>query len=291
MIRYDITPAKLKKAIEKESSGWLAEAQKKTAQFRLVKVFNEPTSQHSWGKIKGVFMQLQFEKCAYCERVIGEGRIEHDLEHYRPKNAVRSWPSAKQNKDKKFAYDFATGKAAAKGYYLLAYNFLNYACACKFCNTSFKSSYFPVEAARQLDTDRLSKLKGEKPLLIFPLGTLDDDPQSLITFEGITPIPAISSGPQYRRARITIDFFDLDRRDTLRRERAQIIQAIWLAFRTLQKTTASAADRNDAQQIIDLALSPRSPHTNCAQSFYRLCQQDEQRAQNYKVEAQRIARL
>src|SRR5436305_5515954 len=122
-------------------------------------------------------MALQHEKCAYCERRLAGGRfgaIEHDVEHYRPKSAVESWPSAKISKERGISYSFQTGGDFPEGYYLLAYQILNYAVACKTCNSPLKANFFPVGAARVVSCDSLADYASEMPFLLFPIGDLDE---------------------------------------------------------------------------------------------------------------------
>ncbi len=287
MIRYPITKAELEAAIEAEKPGWLAEAKQKTAAFRKAKDFNEPAAQNSWSDIKGVYMKLQHNKCAYCERVLGSqqfGKIEHDVEHFRPKNAVKAWPTAKMKTSRGLNYPFSTGDAADNGYYLLAYHILNYTTACKTCNTSLKSSYFPISGARNISSSDSRKLKQEAAFLLYPLGSLDEDPEALITFEGVLPVPKIKTGVAYQRARITIDFFALTRDELLQR-RALILQNLWLAFRTLENQQANAQIKQVAQRIIDLGISEKSEQAACARAFLRLCQQDRNLAELYVEQA------
>ena len=287
MIRYPITKAELEAAIETEAPGWLAKAKQKTAVFRKAKDFNEPASQNSWSDIKGVYMKLQHNKCVYCERVLGSpqfGKIEHDVEHYRPKNAVKVWPTAKMKSSGALNYPFSTGEASDNGYYLLAYSIFNYATACKTCNSSFKSSYFPIAGARNIHSSGFTKLKLEVPFLLYPLGSSDEDPEALITFDGVIPVPKIKTGSKYQRARVTIDFFALTRDDLLQR-RAQILQYLWLAFLTLDDPQTTDQRREVAQRIIDLGISAKSEQAACARAFYQLCQQDRNLAESYVEQA------
>ncbi len=287
MIRYHITRSELEEAINTEKPDWLEKARRKTASVRQAGEFNEPDKDNSWGEIKAVYMRLQKEKCIYCERALASeqyGKIEHDVEHYRPKNPVKAWPAKKMKR----IYDFPTGNASAKGYYLLAYNQLNYATACKTCNTPLKSNYFPIAGSRIVNSDDLERLKNEKPYLIYPVSDLDENPEDLITFAGILPVPKVRRGHRYRRARVTIDFFALDTRDELLRSRAEIIQNILLAYLTLNNQNAPDEDRGIAQSIIKRALSPDFQHSNCARSFHNLCQQDIQRARDYVKQARQI---
>lgn len=95
-------------------------------------------------------------------------------------------------------------------------------------------------------------------------------------------MPRLKRGLKNRRARVTIDFFDLAMREDLLRERAGVIVSMWLAYQTLRGSGASDDDRATAQLIIDAAISPKSPHTNCARAFHKLCAEDTQKARAYK---------
>lgn len=281
MIRYPITKAELEAAIEGEKRGWLAKARQKTDGFRDAGEFNEPASRNSWSEIKAAYIRLQQNKCAYCERSFGHdrrSRIEHDVEHFRPKSSVKAWPTEGSS----LSYNFATGDASDKGYYLLAYNIFNYTTACKTCNSILKVNHFPVLAARKVNSDDFAKLKAEKPLLVYPIGDLDDDPEELITFEGFLPVPKFKRGDRYRRARITIDLFELDTREDLLKARAMLIGWLWTALRLRQTPGAAPEDKTDAQRLIDLATSPAAPHTNCARAFSKLYEQDNTKARQYK---------
>jgi hypothetical protein len=115
-------------------------------------------------------------------------------------------------------------------------------------------------------------MHGEKPLLVYPLGDLDDDPASLLTFIGNLPVPAQASGHGHRRARAVIAFFELDTREDLLEERAKWIQALWIALRL--RATGDAADRSTADQAISLYTSPAAPHSRCASAFRKLADSD-----------------
>nr|WP_294812239.1 hypothetical protein [uncultured Sphingomonas sp.] len=98
--------------------------------------------------------------------------------------------------------------AADSGYYWLAYDFENYAAACKPCNSTQKSSYFPIAGKRGKATDSIAQLDpSESPLLIFPL---KEDPSALITFRGIVAMPVHAHGPDHLRAMVTISHFKLN---------------------------------------------------------------------------------
>jgi hypothetical protein len=220
MIRYPVDRDALLEAIEAEVPGWLARARERTDRLRAAGRYEE--SSGIWSEIKAVFRRLQAQKCAFCERQLaGEpfGAIEHDVEHYRPKSSVRKWPPA----SRAIRYDFDTGDEFETGYYLLAYSVFNYVTACKVCNTPLKSNYFPIAGRRGSATvDNPDRLARERPFLPFPLGDTDSDPEELISFDGILAVPTSPDlvSHEWRRAAVTIDFFALNEREELRRERA-----------------------------------------------------------------------
>lgn len=269
VIRYWITAAELNARVDAVKSNWRSRAQKRTARFRRTGTYFEPP-EPIWSEIKAVFMALQNDKCAYCERQLGaieHGKIEYDVEHFRPKNSVAAWPQGVSE------YPFATGGDFPDGYYLLAYHLANYAVACKPCNTNLKSNYFPVAAVRITGKDDPADLADEKPLLIFPLGEQADDPQNLLRFEGTVPLP-VSTDPgdyDYQRARVTIDFFALATREELLRERARLIFGLFIALQHAQPGSYEA-------RTVTILTSPTHPHTNCAQCFEQLYDADRNKA-------------
>ncbi len=269
MIRYPITLADLEARVDAAVPGWRARAQARTAKFRRKKAYSESSS--IWSEVKPVFMELQGNKCGYCERKLAEGdnsSIEFDLEHYRPKSSVAAWPD-----------DPASGAASPSGYYLLAYDLRNYLASCKKCNSPYKSNYFPVASARQTSTADPVQLATEKPLLPHPIGDFDDDPETLITFDGAIPGPAKARGHASRRARVTIAFFSLATREELIRERAEIIRALYIAWE--DRNHPVARRRQAALTTINTVQSNKFPHRNCARSFLALCESDPNLAADF----------
>ena len=277
MVRYDITPAELNKRINAESPSWLSTAQKKTLAIIARGFYDQAIDGQGWADIKGVYMRLQANKCAYCERKLSGppyGNREHDVEHFRPKSRLREWP----NKAMKHLIDPATGQlktygfplgpAQETGYAQLAFHPLNYSTACARCNQSLKSDFFPVRAKRQLLQGDPAKMKTEKAFLIYPLGGIDDDPRKLITFAGVLPKPVAASGFARERAVVTIDFFALDSED-LAEERADILKVLYFPLKAIAKGPADP-DFAIAQKIIALATSPLAPHSSCSTSFAAL---------------------
>lgn len=226
MIRYPITRKALLEKLEAASPGWAAKARRNPRKG-------------IWNQVRDVYTRLQYGKCAYCERPLsdpdlvkaGHGR---PVDHFRPKSL----------------------------YPRLAHEPFNYAVACVDCNSALKTFNFPIEGARQATETDLKKLKAEKPLLIYPIGAVDEDPESLITFHGYIAMAAAKrTGYRFRRAQMTLKTFqtgpgETNTRREILRERALAICRIWHTRRL------SLADSSH----------PDQPHANCCRSFVRLCQ-------------------
>lgn len=276
MIRYPVDPDALLEAIETEKPGWIERARERTEAFRAAGTYDEEKG--IWSEVKDVFRRLQEQKCAFCERrLAGEpfGAVDHDVEHYRPKNSVRKWPPA----SRELQYDFETGEGMENGYYLLAYSVFNYVTACKVCNTPLKSSYFPIAGRRGPATaDDPRRLARERPFLPFPLGDTDTDPEELIAFDGILAVPSSPDldSHEWRRAAVTIDFFALNEREELRRERAALMKGTYFALRF--RDDDDDVTRETARRWLTDIDTPGQPHANCLRSFVRLYRDDRPRA-------------
>ncbi|HEX2225046.1 MAG TPA: hypothetical protein VHN15_12660 [Thermoanaerobaculia bacterium] len=279
MIRYPIAPEELRRRIREKVPDWLGRAQTKTEAFRQAGKYAEKSEESIWGEIKEVFLEIQHEKCAYRERKLASrqyGLVEHDVEHYRPKNAVKKWPSKSIAKKRKLAYDFPTGEAFAAGYYLLAYQILNYTTSCATCNRPLKSNYFPISGSRGQPSDDPSTLQGEGPFLPHPVGEMDEDPEEILTFLGITAVPKSQDPQRKRRAQVTIDFFALNEREELRYQRAERILDLWIILEGLRQ--GNEETRQLAERALKTKLSSASAHTSCARAFVDLYRRDRSRA-------------
>lgn len=272
MIRYSVTKAKLEEDIEKQCPGWLQETAERTKVFRSKGRYDEE-KKPLWSKVKIVYMRLQGEcKCAYCERKLEStdfGKIEQDVEHFRPKGGVRAWkvPTALQ----KAGIKVTDVPDEDRGYYLLPYHPFNYSAACKPCNSALKKDFFPIAGKYRLTGDDPAKLTSEKPYLICPVGDFDEDPSDLIGFHGVSPRALANTGYARARALVTIEFFKLDdaKRKNLIRERAQIIITLHPFLEKLADGATGTA-KSDAQRIVNGLTSSESAHTNCAKSFQAL---------------------
>ncbi len=285
MIRYAVSRTRLTALIQAENAGWHARADAATAANRNAGRLVESDS--IWSDIKPVFMRLQHNKCVYCERPLaGEtaGRVEQDVEHYRPKGRITAWPKANSG----LAYDFATGAGAPQGYFWLAYDTQNYAASCKPCNSTRKSDAFPILGDRGDATMTAARLRTvEKPLLIFPFGDWGDDPEGLIRFEGIVAMPVAKTGAKRRRALVTIDFFGLNIREELWEDRFRTIRTLFDNFE-LRSTTTRAEIRDKADRAISEATSDAGPQARCARDYLALLQTDPALAWTIYLEAERF---
>lgn len=270
MIRYDIDFAALERAIDIEHPTWRSRATQAVARMRNSKPRRFDDSGPSWSEIKHFYVRLQHHKCAYCERALEAedfGLIEHDVEHYRPKRAVSVWLGP--------AYGFVVGHGSSKGYCMLAYDIRNYCAACKTCNSARKRDYFPIAGkSGRVDACDIPRLNAmERPMIPYPLGRLDDDPEAIIKFVGFLPVPARRAGHRRHRARVTIDLFALDQRTELTRGRSATLRALWQTLQAVGNAP-NEADRGLARKEIEYLKSGCEPHTACGRAFVRLYEAD-----------------
>lgn len=212
-----------------------------------------------WSKIKQVYTDLQGKKCVFCDlRLLTRGSANADLEHFRPKGAIVSWPI-----DAITTYGFQTGDAQATGYYWLAYDPFNYASSCKHCNSALKRCRFPILGPRGIPHNPIALLNAsEQPLLLFPFGPLADNPAKFFSFNGVIAMvhPDISASDA-RRARVSIDFFDLNHIDILK-IRMEIVITIFERC-SEQLTLASPAATERANMTVRIKR-----HYKAEQSYF-----------------------
>lgn len=271
MIRYPIHRSTWRGRIEERVPGWFERAAERTEVFRSQGFYRESSS--IWSQIKRVYMELQEFKCGFCERRLEKsafGNVEHDVEHFRPKARVDLWPTPEILRERELSYGFSLGSGDPTGYFLLPYHHENYLISCKTCNSALKRNHFPMAGNPLWPGTQPRHMRGERPFLIYPLGAVDEDPERLITFDGVLPIPVGSRGHKRRRAEVTIDFFALDRREVLLEERAEGILALYLALHGagVAETAAQAA-------LVSARLTSNSaPHANCMRAFLERFQSD-----------------
>ena len=288
MIRIETTTKNLYDKIGSEDATWLSKAETRTATYRKKGSYTTDAGSDFWGDIKNVYIDLQHEKCAYCEtKLAGKDLASkvHEVEHFRPKSSVKKWPGTPKKGVTPFVPPCAVGGQSAKGYYLLSYHPLNYAIACTRCNSTLKSDYFPVRGKRNVKGADPTKLQGEDALLVYPLSNVDVDPSKIIRFDGVLAVPAKKSGKAFERAVVTIEFFKLNHEDLTTR-RAQIIAMLWRTLCTLQLTSLSASLRKAHEDAVRLTTEARGEFSACARDYVELFDSDNALANKYGKLAQ-----
>lgn len=268
MIAYRISYQALCQRVTAHKSSWLDRAAERTTAQVEQGYYQESST--IWSEIKPVFIALQFNKCAFCERQlegVSVGLIEQDIEHFRPKGHINSWLSIDNN-------IVMTAPPNEGGYFKLPYHLFNYSASCKPCNSTLKRDYFPIAASYKLDGNDPAAMNDiERPYLIYPIGDIDNDPEELIQFNGISPFAANQDSHLNNRALVTIEFFKLDdrnKRKQLFKERAAIILALWGMLQS---------DDPQAALLIQKYQHQSSSHANCARCFVRLYHNDLNQAE------------
>lgn len=170
---------------------------------------NEKFKFKAYKKAKGALNELFHFKCAYCESKY-EATAPVDVEHYRPKGAVK-----------------VGGVDRKPGYYWLAATWDNLLPSCIKCNRGGKRTLFPIE--KEADRATAQGEEGhERPLLLDPCQN-DDDPQAHLEFieEGVVrPVLTDDNQPD-PKGLATIDVCDLQRTGLVneRRDRLKIVLA------------------------------------------------------------------
>lgn len=280
MIRYAISRAALEGLADAKKSTWRTRAKQRTDGFRVPGSYDNSETP-IWSEIKQVFIDLQKGKCAFCERPL-ESKKEYDVEHFRPKSSVKPWRVPEELTAAGIIVK--QDRANEPGYHLLPYSLFNYTVACARCNSELKRDYFPIRGTRQCSSeDPVTLQRAEEAWLIFPSGEIDEDPEQLITFHGLSPQAATPAGTfAHQRALLPIGFIHLDDRSKRRelfRGRADGIQKLGLAFRCHDSPGTGQTTRRRCEIIIDYHPSIEAPHTSCGRAFAKLWRSDPARAE------------
>jgi hypothetical protein len=121
-------------------------------------------------------------------------------------------------------------------------------------------NFFPIEGERESGGVDPARMNGEKPLLIYPIGTIDADPEELIEFKALSPVPRSAGGFLWRRALVTIEVFrlaDSVRRKNLFKLRAILVRLLYLELE-LRAKAATSAERQGHEAAIQ-ALTYEAP--------------------------------
>ena len=192
MTGIKITKEQLEDLIEAHKPGWLKRAHDRTSKIPAPPA--KPKFPELWSEIKEVYINLQGGglggKCAYCEKWLEYNVIEHDVEHFRPKGLVTRWmvPPDLESEFARAGIQVKQPKTGDEpGYRYLAYQILNYATACKECNSILKLNLFPIKGTRRSEAKDPTKLKSEGAFLIYPIDDVDTAPEDLIDFSVASP--------------------------------------------------------------------------------------------------------
>jgi hypothetical protein len=285
VIRHAITEAALRAAIEREQPGWLDKAATRTARLVADGRYHEDTVEGaprpSWSKIKGAYRTLQGDKCAYCEKLVGAdyASVEHDVEHYRPKRETTGW--GPRSRPKRPALGVTSRKGRAAGYFWLAYEPLNYCTSCKTCNSTLKSTRFPILGRAGAPSDTPAALQdSERPLLPYPLSDIDDDPEEIVRWSGLVARSTGDTETRRVRGKATIAFFALNGRRDLQHGRALQLVAVWRKLEVAFDTSRPPAERTAAADYVDAYVAnDKQPHAACMRAFVRLARSDRGKAE------------
>lgn len=284
MIRIAITEADLWARIRAAEPTWERRAKERTA--KVVQQGRVDDGDGIWSDIKQVFMELQGWKCMYCEKPMprpdanggASGKVEYDVEHFRPKNRVQAWPTERAKTSRRIDYAARLRSGAANGYVHLAFDPWNYGVSCKVCNSELKGDRFPIlgEAAPKAKQRRALDA-AEVPCLVLPIGDDGEDPEAWLEWLGPTvrPRPALA-GDERVRAMTLIDFFELDTRPDLLLGRCQaiVVLAQWLQR---PKTNGKA------KAMIAAMTASNAQFAGCLRDFQRLFVSDRDTALQWYV--------
>ena len=161
-------------------------------------ILKRATSSDVWRNFYDLLPEYLKRKCWYCEA--GEIRSDMPIDHFRPKNKVED--------DKHHG-----------GYWWLAFDWLNYRCACTFCNSrrvfdeteGGKACRFPIENPDErafTPADQL-KLDNERPYFLDPFNP-DDEKLLWFDSDGKPTYTPLATTEQQTKVRNSIEIFHLD---------------------------------------------------------------------------------
>jgi hypothetical protein len=284
MIRLPIKQTALKAQIRALVPDWFNRADERLA--RATAAGKVADGDGIWSEIKTIYMEHQGFKCMYCEKPmpkpapggVAGGKVEFDVEHFRPKNRVTRWPTPAVKTKRGIDYDHLLLEGVAAGYLRLAFDPWNYGVSCKTCNSELKSDRFPIvgvsnatlKARRSLDTREL-------PCLILPIGDEGEDPEKWLEWKGPTVAPRSTLDTKTSlRAKTLVDFFELDTRGDLLLLRCAVVM---LLFNDLNAN-------GPGTQFVKALTDPKRTFAACARAYVKLFQTNKPEAQRWNDLAQ-----
>jgi hypothetical protein len=293
MIRIAVTSAELLAAIGSKSPRWMERAEEKKAAALAAGKVGEGDG--IWSEIKEIFILRQEFKCIYCEHPLpkvdstsaAKVAVDYDVEHYRPKNRVTSWPTREvlERRPSVEGYRASVASGDPDGYVRLAFDPFNYIASCKVCNTSYKADRFPIAGQPDSVSEERAILdSNERPLLLFPFGEDGDDPAEYLAFRGPTVRPLPVAGHERLRGQAVIDFFELDTREGLLELRCWLIQLLWGQLE--DRASPDARKKAKAEAFLEtVEKTCRYPHTACGRAFIELYGNDRDMAERWQEAA------
>ena len=201
--------------------------------------------------VKDVLRKAQNGKCCFCEGKIGPFAAA-DVEHYRPKGAVRQ--------DEK-------SRAVLPGYFWLAYSWENLYWCCQVCNRSNKRDLFPLNDPAKRARSPADNLAEEEPLILDPGGL--DDPREHIGFHQEVVVDLTEEG------RNTIQFIRLDRPELEEARRARLAELdrlskiVEISKQNSDLELAELAE--EASGELEAAVLPKAEFSAMAKEFVKQC--------------------
>ncbi len=183
--------------------------------------------------------EAQHAKCCYCEGRF-DAHAPADVEHYRPKAAVR------QDKN---------SPILRPGYFWLAYSWDNLYWSCQICNRSYKRNCFPLRDPEARARSHRDELSNEDPLLLDP-GAAEDF-RTHIQFRQEFAVGLTEVG------RRTIHVVGLNRPALIEERRSRLKQ-----LRMLLSLAQRLADEDARQELGDARL-PAAVFSAMALDFLR----------------------
>ncbi|HZO92496.1 MAG TPA: hypothetical protein VFB22_01910 [Candidatus Baltobacteraceae bacterium] len=147
--------------------------------------FSAPISDTTYKGSRNFIFAAFHRKCAYCESPLEPTVKFGDVEHFRPKAAVRAWKYESQQAPgddplTRILEPFTDLPGERHGgYFWLAYNIENLLPSCPQCNSYEKQNYFPAAGTR-LTCDEQPECGVEEAMLVNPYV---DDPNQHLAFD------------------------------------------------------------------------------------------------------------
>ena len=201
--------------------------------------------------VKDALENAQNGKCCFCE---GQPKAyaAADVEHYRPKGAVRQDQGSPSLKP---------------GYFWLAYTWGNLYWCCQACNRGHKRDFFPLKDPCKRARSHSDDLTKEEPLILDPGGA--EDPREHIRFHREIAVGLTEIGKTTIRS-IGLNRVDLE--ETRRKRMAHLdalSRTVAISKRILDPELAASAD--DASRELSAAVLPDAEFSAMATQFVEQC--------------------